>query len=57
MKTKAYTIRLTPEQEDRVLIHAARRQIKRPTTMVQVMFDSGLVLLDGMLKEEEEKKE
>lgn len=49
MDKKAFTIRLTLEQQDRVAIHAARHKIKKPTTMVQVLFEEGLALMDGMV--------
>lgn len=56
METKSYTIRLTPDQEDRMLIHAARHKIHKPTTMVKVLFEEGLALMDGMLKKEKSDK-
>ena len=56
METKSYTIRLTPDQEDRMLIHAARHKIHKPTTMVKVLFEEGLALMDGMLKKEPEDR-
>ncbi len=54
VKTKQVIIRLTPAQEDRVLIHAARHKIKKLTPMVQVLFEEGLALMDGMLQKQEE---
>jgi len=50
MKTKPVGIRLTPAQEDRVLVHASRHKIKKLTTMAQIIFEEGLALMDGMLK-------
>lgn len=51
-KKKSVHLRLTPAQEDRVMVHAARHKIKRLTTMVQVLFEEGLALMDGTVKEE-----
>lgn len=52
MRNKVVGIRLTPEQEDRVLIHAARHRIKKLTSMAQVIFEEGLTLMDGQLAED-----
>jgi len=56
MKTKPVGIRLTPAQEDRVLVHASRHKIKKLTTMAQIIFEEGLALMDGMLKKEPEDR-
>ena len=56
MRNKVVGIRLTPEQEDRVLIHATRHKIKKLTSMAQVIFEEGLALMDGTLKEEGRKE-
>lgn len=44
--TKKIQLRLTQEQEDRLLIHAAKRRIKTPTTVATMLFEDGLELAD-----------
>lgn len=53
MEKRVIGIRLTREQEDRLMVHAARHKIKKPTTMAQVIFEEGLEIFDGMLKRKE----
>lgn len=50
-KVKSITLRLTQDQEDRLLIHAARHRIKTPTTMAQLLFEDGLDLADLKMRE------
>ncbi len=56
MQKKIVGIRLTPDQEDRTMIHARHRGVEKLTTMAQEIYEAGLAMYDGMLREEEEEK-
>jgi len=42
--------------EDRILVHTPQHVVKEPPSIEQVLFEEGLALMDGMVREQEEGK-